>query len=69
MCSNEAMKLDPDTIVGYALMSSMYVESHIVEAIYLSIQLSFLKNKWVDFVVDMLFKTYGRISCLEKKKT
>ena len=42
LCSNEVMKLDLDTIVGYALMSSMNVESHIVEAIYLPIHLSFL---------------------------
>ena len=32
LCSNEAMKLDLDTIAGYALMASMYVESHILEA-------------------------------------
>ena len=32
LCSNKAMKLDPHTIAGYALMSSMYAESHILEA-------------------------------------
>ena len=42
LCSNEAMKLDLDTIVGYAQMSSMYVESHIVDAIYLLIISHFL---------------------------
>ena len=37
LCLNEAIKLDPDTMTGYALMSSMYAESHRLEAIYLSI--------------------------------
>ena len=68
LCSNEAMKLDPDTIVGYALMSSMYAESHIVEAIYLLIISHFCKISGLYFVADMLFKTNGRISCLGKKK-
>ena len=31
LCLNEAIKLDPDTIAGYALLSSMYAESHILE--------------------------------------
>ena len=34
LCSNKAMKLDHDTIAGYALMSIVYVESHILEARY-----------------------------------
>ena len=37
LCLNEAIKLDSDTIAGYALMSSMYAESHRLEAISLSI--------------------------------
>ena len=37
LCSNKAMKLDPDTITGYPPMSSMSVESHILEVIYLLI--------------------------------
>ena len=62
------MKLDPDTIVGYALMSSMYAESHIVEAIYLLIISHFCKISGLYFVADMLFKTNGRISCLGKNE-
>ena len=37
LCLNEAIKLDLETMAIYALMSSMYAESHILEAIYLSI--------------------------------
>ena len=44
LCSNEAIKLDNNTIARYALMSSMYVESHRLEAIYLSIISHF--GKW-----------------------
>ena len=49
-------------------MSSMYAESHIVEAIYLPIISHFGKISGLYFVDDMLFKTDGRISCLEEKK-
>ena len=28
LCLNEAIKVDSDTILGYALMSSMYAENH-----------------------------------------
>ena len=31
LCLNEAIKLDPDTIAGYVLLSNMYAESHILE--------------------------------------
>ena len=43
LCLNEAIKVDPNTIRGYALMSSMYVESHGLEAIYLPINSHFGK--------------------------
>ena len=67
LCSNKAIKLDPDTIAGYALMSSMYVESHILEAIYLLIISHFGKISGLYFVADMLFETSGRICCLKIK--
>ena len=65
LCSNKAMKLDPHTIAGYALMSSMYAESHILEAIYLLITSYFGKISGLYFVADMLFETNGRICCLK----
>ena len=37
LCLNEATKLDPDTIAGYALMSSMYGKSSRLEGTYLPI--------------------------------
>ena len=59
----------PDTIVGYALMSSMYVESHILEVVYLPIVSHSGKISGLYFVDDMLFETNGRIYCLKNKKS
>ena len=68
LCPNKAMKLDPHTIAGYALMSSMYAESHILEAIYLLITSYFGKISGLYCVADMLFETNGRICCYKRKQ-
>ena len=61
------MKLDHDTIAGYAQMSSMYAESYILEAIYLLIISHFGKISGLYFVADMFFETNGRIRCFKNK--
>ena len=61
------MQLDPHIIAGYVPMSSIYAESHILEAIYLLIIAHVGKISGLYFVADMLFETNGRICCYKKK--
>ena len=46
----------------------MYVESHILEAIYILIISHFGKISGLYFVAHMLFVTNGRICCFKKEE-
>ena len=67
---NMLKRLPLQNIVSWTALISryVYVESHILEAIYLLINSNFDKISELYFVADTLFETNGRICCYKKKK-